>query len=178
MPKAFLIRKNISAKELYHSIQWQPVTPPPSPDDDEDQPLNLSSSARSTPSGHGTTIQQQQHHHHYHQIKCEGDHHTIHHPQHAQVLQRILSTHVPDNVSLRQQQQIHYHNPVTQSTQQQSNNTLLGLSNHVHYAIKGTVTVHSFLPLFTCCNLTLLFRHVHFRLFIVFKYLFTYLFSL
>jgi len=48
MPKAFLIRKNISAKELYltSSAQWRPVTPPPSPDDDDDkdQPLNLSTS--------------------------------------------------------------------------------------------------------------------------------------
>ena len=44
MPKAFLIRKSISAKELYLSFQWRPVSPPPSPedDDDKDQPLNLS----------------------------------------------------------------------------------------------------------------------------------------
>lgn len=44
MPKAFLIRKNISARELFLSSQWQPVTPPPSPEDedDKDQPLNLS----------------------------------------------------------------------------------------------------------------------------------------
>lgn len=50
MPKAFLIRKNISAKELYLSSQWRPVTPPPSPDDedDKDQPLNLSTSTTSS----------------------------------------------------------------------------------------------------------------------------------
>lgn len=55
MPKAFLIRKNISARELGHYLssqtvsQWQPVTPPPSPEDedDKDQPLNLSTHGHS-----------------------------------------------------------------------------------------------------------------------------------
>lgn len=49
MPKAFLIRKSISAKELYLSFQWRPVSPPPSPedDDDKDQPLNLTTGPQS-----------------------------------------------------------------------------------------------------------------------------------
>ncbi|KAI1306513.1 Transcriptional regulator ovo [Halotydeus destructor] len=49
MPKAFLIRKKISARELYLSSQWRPVTPPPSPDDDDanqPQPLNLTANPR------------------------------------------------------------------------------------------------------------------------------------
>lgn len=52
MPKAFLIRKSISAKELYLSFQWRPVSPPPSPDedDDKDQPLNLSTDRPSSQS--------------------------------------------------------------------------------------------------------------------------------
>ena len=52
MPKAFLIRKSISAKELYLSFQWRPVSPPPSPEDEDEkeQPLNLSTSAASSSS--------------------------------------------------------------------------------------------------------------------------------
>lgn len=53
MPKAFLIRKKISARELYlSSTQWRPVTPPPSPDDDDaakDQPLNLTANGPRSP---------------------------------------------------------------------------------------------------------------------------------
>ena len=60
MPKAFLIRKNMSARELYSlSSQWRPVTPPPSPDEDEaakDQPLNL------TVSSHHSNHVNQDHH--------------------------------------------------------------------------------------------------------------------
>ncbi|RWS16142.1 protein ovo-like isoform X2 [Dinothrombium tinctorium] len=46
MPKAFLIRKKISAKDFFLTQQWRPDTPPPSPDDDpsvkdNNQPLNL-----------------------------------------------------------------------------------------------------------------------------------------
>ncbi|RWS31569.1 hypothetical protein B4U80_07658 [Leptotrombidium deliense] len=46
MPKAFLIRKKISAKDFFLSQQWRPDTPPPSPEDedsakDNNQPLNL-----------------------------------------------------------------------------------------------------------------------------------------
>lgn len=57
MPKAFLIRKNISARELFLSSQWQPVTPPPSPEDedDKDQPLNLSINGHSHSSNHSST---------------------------------------------------------------------------------------------------------------------------
>lgn len=46
MPKAFLIRKKINAKDFFNTQQWRPVTPPPSPEDDispidHSQPLNL-----------------------------------------------------------------------------------------------------------------------------------------
>ena len=36
MPKAFLIRKNISAKDFFNTQQWRPVTPPPSPEDEDE----------------------------------------------------------------------------------------------------------------------------------------------
>lgn len=57
MPKAFLIRKSISAKELYLSFQWRPVSPPPSPedDDDKDQPLNLTTGPHQSHAPSSTT---------------------------------------------------------------------------------------------------------------------------